>query len=167
MFRHLLPVATLIAAPATAQQLELPPITGDPPAQAAPACRNIPHSPENCVRVLACIGTAGRYFDGQARGWDQGTVTGTTSDGVTCTGTWRSDGLMGSGTSWMKCSDGVSIEVLYYTQDNRTGTVIGRGRGSAGQPIRVWTGTNVLAYLAPEGRPSAELPCGGAPIPIS
>jgi hypothetical protein len=127
----------------------------------------VPYSQDNCVRVLACIGVDGTWFDGEAWGWDIGTVLGATSDEVGCIGTWRSGGFLGTGTAQMQCDNGMSVNVLYYTQDNDSGTVIGRGSDSLGRAIIAWTGQNVLDYLTPEGRPSASLPCGPTPIPIS
>lgn len=170
MFRKLMPAALCIfAGQLSAQTLELPPLTPQqtPEERAAPTCENRPYSQENCVRVLACIGTGGLWFDGQALGWDQGIVRGATSDGIPCAGHWKSGGFMGTGTSQMMCRDDLSVNVLYYTQDNDTGTVIGRGTDSIGRGIIVWTGENVLKYLTPDGKPSAELPCGPTPIPIS
>ncbi|MFW2542680.1 hypothetical protein ACN2XU_08570 [Primorskyibacter sp. 2E107] len=167
MFRVLMPVVLCLAGPAFADGLTLrAPGENPPPAELAPPCENIPGRQSNCVRVLACIGASGLYFDGAARGWDQGTVEGVTSEGIACAGHWRSGGFLGSGTSRMQCEDGLEVSVLYYTQDNETGTVIGRGTDSIGRAITVWTGENVLRYLTGDGRPSAELPCGPTPIPI-
>jgi hypothetical protein len=165
MIRLVLPVALFTALSVCAQQLTVPGLSLDIPA--APLCENHPYEQSNCVRVLACIGSDGLYFDGQARGWDQGTVTGHTSTGTACAGHWQSDGFMGSGTSQMKCADESTVNVLYYTQDNETGTVTGRGMDSYARSIIVWTGENVLDYLTPEGSPGALLPCGPTSIPIS
>ncbi|WP_136442005.1 hypothetical protein [Pacificoceanicola onchidii] len=165
MFRTLLPVLLCLGLPCFAEGFKLPGIGTEKPA--APICQNIPGDQNNCVRVLACIGSDGLYFDGAARGWDQGIVTGATSEGIPCAGHWRSGGFLGSGTSQMRCEDGLGVDVLYYTQDGVTGTVIGRGTDSLGRAIIVWTGENVLKYLTPEGRPNAELPCGPTPIPVS
>jgi hypothetical protein len=168
MFRTALPVVLFLSAPAFAQGIELPGLSDKTPkAPALPACENHPYSQQNCVRVLACIGDTGLHFDGQARGWDQGVVLGATSEGVPCAGQWRSGGFMGAGTSQMTCQDQLSVNVLYYTQDNETGTVIGRGMDSFGRSIIVWTGQNVLKFLTPDGKIGAELPCGPTPIPIS
>ncbi len=131
------------------------------------ACDSIPGNPQNCVRVLACIGTEGLWFDGQAIGWDSGTVRGATSDRSPCTGTWNADGPMGMGVAELRCDNGLSANVLYYNQDNETGTVIGAGQDNRGRGITVWTGTNVLDFLTPDGRPAARLPCGGGAVPVS
>lgn len=152
MFRPVLPVIICLAGPLSAQ-----------PA----ACKNIPGSQDNCVRVLACIGDQGLYFDGQARGWDAGPVTGEISNGVGCNGTWTADGPLDAGMGKMVCDDGLEIGVIYYTQDNETGTAIGRGSDSIGQPVEVWSGQNVLEYLTPDGSVSARLPCMSGPIPMS
>ena len=154
----------LFASGATAQTLTLPGMSPTGPDQQE-ACTNIPYSQTNCVRVLACVGDAGVWFDGQARGWDTGPVKGRMSSGETCAGTWRSDGPGGTGLSSLGCSDATRVDVVYYSQDNDTGTVIGQGIDTKGRHIRVWSGTNVLAYLTEEGQ--AALPCVQGDIPVS
>jgi len=42
----------------------------------------------SCAQVLACIGTNGLWFRGQALGWNEGTLIGEMSDGTACTGEW-------------------------------------------------------------------------------
>jgi len=133
---------------------------------AGPACEGLPYSTDNCVRVLACIGQGGLWFDGQARGWNEGTVQGATSDGVACSGRWRSGGFLGTGSSRMECADGRQVAVVYFMQDNETGTVVGRGQDDRGTGITVWTGQNVLEYLTPRGTVGASLPCGPMSIPV-
>lgn len=165
MFRILLPAAlTLLAQPVAAQTLTLP-APGDP--QPDQTCENIPYSQQNCVRVLACIGDAGLYFDGNARGWNAGQVEGRSSDSSACTGTWSADGPLGMGIAQLSCDNGLSVDVLYTQQDNETGTVIGTGRDSLGRLVQVWSGKNVLEFLTPRGSVSASLPCAAEPIPIS
>ena len=129
-------------------------------------CRNIPYSQQNCVRALACVGTKGVWFDGAARGWDQGTVTGRLSTGETCSGTWTSEGPFGTGLADLTCDDGTTIGVVYYTQDNITGTVTGRGMTSDGRPVEVWTGERVLEFLSDAtGQPI--LACGDYELLLS
>ena len=165
MFRPILPAAIwLLAHGAHAQTLTVPGLTDEPTEQAS-TCKNVPYSTSNCVRVLACVGDGGVYFDGEARGWDTGSVTGYLSNGPTCTGTWTSNGLGGTGLSSLTCDGGIRVDVIYFNQDNETGTVIGSGRDSLGRNLRVWTGENVLAYLSSSGAPA--LPCAAGAIPIS
>lgn len=120
-------------------------------------CENHPHSQKNCVRVLACWDGKTQWFDGQARGWDQGTVAGTLSDGQTCAGWWRSGGPMGVGLGQITC-DTLSADVIYHTQDNETGTVIGSGRDTTGATIQIWSGLNVLDFLK-DSDEIPRLPC--------
>ena len=165
MFRLILPAAICVfASAATAQSITIPGLTQTPPPK-SDACDNVPFSQKNCVRVLACVGDAGVYFDGQARGWDTGPVRGTMSDGVTCDGTWNSNGPGGTGLASLTCSDTTTLDVIYYSQDNETGTVIGQGRDSAGRYVQVWSGTNVLQFLTKNDQPA--LPCVQGDIPIS
>ncbi len=165
MFHAGLPTAIcLFASAAAAESLHLPGLSPDAPATQE-LCENIPNSQENCVRVLACVGDAGVYFDGQARGWDEGPVLGRLSTGETCEGGWRSDGPGGTGLSSLSCSDATKVDVVYYSQDSETGTVIGRGLDSQGRHIRVWSGENVLTYLTDDGE--TALPCAQGAIPIS
>lgn len=140
MFRRVLPAA-LCATSAMA----------DP-------CETHPYSQSNCVRVLACWDGQSQWFDGQARGWDQGTVSGTLNDGQSCTGWWRAGGPMGVGLGHITC-DRLSADVIYHTQDNATGTVIGSGRDSTGATLQLWSGRNVLDFLR-DDRGTPQLPCG-------
>lgn len=152
MFRATLPVIFL-ASGLSAQDIDV--------------CRNVPYSQNNCVRVLACIGDFGLTFDGRARGWDQGTVSGAISDGTKCQGTWDSDGPLGAGISKMTCEDGTTLGILYYSQDSITGTVTGKGADNKGRTIQVWSGQNVLQFLTPDGAYGPALPCVQGDIPIS
>jgi hypothetical protein len=113
------------------------------------------------------LGDQGLFFDGQARGWDEGPVVGEISNGVQCTGDWTADGPFGAGMGRMQCDDGNEIGVIYHTQDNATGTAIGNGSDKLGQPVQIWSGTNVLAFLTPEGDVGPQLPCISGPIPMS
>ncbi|MEJ6403767.1 hypothetical protein [Yoonia sp. 2307UL14-13] len=152
MIRLILP-AIILASNATAQDRGL--------------CRNVPYSEENCVRVLACIGDRGVFFDGNARGWDTGTVAGQMSDGTRCTGTWTAGGPLGTGIAQMSYSDGAVVDVVYYSQDSITGTVIGEGKDNLGRRIQVWSGENVLQFLTGDGAYGPALPCIKGDIPIS
>lgn len=154
MFRLILPAVFLCANLTT-------------PANAQGVCNNIPYSQKNCVRVLACVGDAGVTFDGQARGWDTGSVTGTMSDGTACSGTWTSDGPLGTGFATMTCDNTTTIDVLYYSQDGITGTTIGRGTDSTGRPVQAWSGKNVLQFLTGPGAFGPALPCVQGDIPVS
>lgn len=153
MFRPCLLAAICLWSPVTAQDIG--------------ACRNIPFSQDNCVRFVGCLGDQGLRFEGKARGWDQGTLSGEISDFTLCDGTWDSNGPLGTGIGRMSCEDGVTMDVIYYSQDNVTGTVIGRGKDSIGRAIQVWSGENVLAFLTPDGSDIAYLPCISGDIPLS
>lgn len=135
-------------------------------ATATVACENIPHSQENCVRALACVGDQGLYFDGQATGWDEGLIQGQLSDGTQCGGNWDSRGPMNTGRAILQCDDGTDITVLYYTQDSETGTVTGAGEDTKGRKIRAWSGNRVLDFLR-DGTNEPALPCAAGPIPLS
>lgn len=162
MFRAALPaiLSTLpLAAPAETLRL-----TPDQNADQSP-CIARGGDPNSCVRVLACIGTQGEWFDGRAYGWDDGTVSGTTNLGIHCEGHWST--RFSIGTSQLTCDDGRMIEMLYTNQDNATGTGIGHGRDSTGQPIQSWAGTHVLEFLTPEGAVEPRLLCGTQEILVS
>ncbi|MFM2390212.1 MAG: hypothetical protein RLZZ437_1767 [Pseudomonadota bacterium] len=150
--RALLPVV-LFGLPAAAQEAALCPMTDD---QA------------NCVRVLACVGEQGRWFHGRAFGRGEGTLAGVVNDGVTCQGTWTSRNAMGLGQADVVCDDGATIRVIYFYQDEYTGTAIGRGESDTGDLVQSWSGEHVLEYFR-DGDPSAQavLKCGAQDIPIS
>ena len=158
MFRPCLLAAICLCGPAFGQSTIQPDIG---------VCRNTPYSQDNCVRIVGCLGDQGLQFDGKARGWDQGTVWAQISDFTQCAGTWNSDGPLGTGVGEMTCEDGVTMDVIYYSQDSITGTVIGRGKDSVGRLIQVWSGENVLEFLTPDGSDIARLPCVSGDIPIS
>ena len=164
MIRLCLPAALFLAAPAQSEELRLPGQAGEP---AATECRAVPGDPDSCVRVLACVGDAGVYFDGKAKGWDEGSVSGQLSDGTVCQGHWDSRGPFNTGRSWLSCEGGLDVNVLYFSQDPQTGTVIGSGKVSDGRSVQVWSGKNVLKFLTEDGAVSARLPCGGGDILIS
>lgn len=123
---------------------------------------------ENCVRILACLGDEGRWFHGRAFGRGEGTLAGTTDDGVACTGTWTSRNVVGLGQADVTCDDGASIRVIYYYQDEWTGTATGRGLSSTGEAVQSWSGEHVLDYFR-DGSPTGEarLRCGEYDIPLS
>ena len=159
----------LLAAPALAQEAVDPDRIrprAEAPAPAAP-CENRPYDTASCSRFLACVGEDGLWIDGQARGWDTGTLTGTASDGTTCTGSWWAVGERAPGAE-MTCSDGSRGWVRYIAQDPESGTGIAAGAMEDGRSIRAWTGENVLAFLREEaGGPEALLPCTPAGVLIS
>lgn len=154
MFRPaLLPVVLLLAAPAFAD--------------VANTCR-MTDDQTDCTRVLACIGDAGRWFNGRSIGRGAGTVSGSISDGVTCSGTWTEHGPLGFGQAQVACSDGMTASVIYYYQDAYTGTALGRGQTNRGEVVKIWSGTNVLQYLKDgSDAPDVRLPCGDGSILIS
>ena len=169
MFHRALPAAVLclLTHPALADELNVPGLSPDAPAHPPlPLCENRVGSTENCVRILACVGNEGLWFDGQAWGWDTGTIIGYLSTGEACQGTWTSCAWFGGGESSISCTDGTKGRVYYLSQDGRTGTVIGNGVDNHGRHLKVWTGTHVLEFLSKGGR-GPELPCTETAIPIS
>lgn len=164
MFRFVLPVAVCLFGQSSLAGEEIAkPLNKTQMVDAG--CENIVGAQQNCVRVLACIGETGLYFDGVARGWDAGSLMGRTSAGTLCFGKWSAGGLLGSGTAEMRCMDGLTVNLIFYTQDNSTGTVIGRGMDSENRVVRAWSGNNVLQFLTgPNGRPRME--CGTTEVLI-
>lgn len=114
----------------------------------------------NCVRVLACIGTEGRWFHGRAFGRGEGSLAGEINDGTTCTGAWTSRNRFGLGQANVECDDGMSAAVFYTYQHEYTGTAIGAGVSKDGIAIKTWTGLNVLDYLEGATGKVNVLPCG-------
>ena len=74
----------------------------------------------NCVRVVACIGDEGVWFNGRAFGRGEGTFSGTTSTGLMCEGTWMSRNAVGLGQADVMCKDGRKGRVFYTYQDEYT-----------------------------------------------
>ena len=152
MFRRVLPPLLLLALPVQAQDA-LCPLTEDQ---------------SNCVRILACIGEEGRWFHGRAFGRGEGTLAGVINDGPQCQGTWTSRNLFGTGQADVTCDDGMEVTVIYFYQDEFTGTAQGQGITNRNEPVQAWSGENVLSYFR-DGKPTAEarLRCGEFDIPIS
>ena len=119
---------------------------------------------DNCVRVLACIGDRGLWFDGRAIGWNHGTIAGMLSDGSVCTGSWAYDSAVSSET-YVTCDNDIDAAVFAVAQDPTTGTAIGEGMTSDGRRVTAWSGRYVLDFLrGDDGTP--QLPCTDAQIPI-
>lgn len=137
------------------------------PKASLPVCENTPYEKSNCVRALACLGSEGVYFDGQAHGWDTGIIIGFLDDGTPCNGEWVAGGPQTPGRASMICENGVEANVLYHTLNNETGTVIGSGSDNQGREITAWSGEKVLQFLTGPEDDTPVLPCGPAPIPIS
>lgn len=167
MIRPIL-VLTLLPTLAWAE----PPVIGAPrladpaaPVEVERPCENTQQG-DNCSRFLACVGDDGLWIDGRADGWNEGTLEAVASDGTRCTGTWRYTWLGLRARSDIACEGGRTATVRFTAQDSYTGTGIGRGVTSEGEEIRVWSGKNVLEFLAGEdGVP--RLPCDAGAIPIS
>jgi hypothetical protein len=151
--RALLPLLLVFAIPVQAQDTALCPLTDDA---------------QNCVRVLACIGDQGRWFHGRSFGRGKGTLAGVTSDGVTCSGTWMSQNAVGLGQADVACDDGMSVTVLYFYQDEYSGTALGRGITNGEEVVQSWSGDHVIQYFK-DGSPTKEavLKCGSYDIPLS
>ena len=60
----------------------------------------------NWVRVVACLGDEGVWFNGRAFGRGEGTFSGTTSTGMMCEGMWMSRNAFGLGQADVMCGDG-------------------------------------------------------------
>jgi hypothetical protein len=153
-FRLLLPLAGVLSltGPVLAQDA-LCPLTDD---QA------------NCVRILACIGEQGRWFHGRAFGRGEGTLAGVVNDGVSCTGKWTSRNAFGTGQANVVCDDGMEVTVIYFYQEEYTGTAQGKGISNREEVVSAWSGENVLDYFR-DGNPTAQavLKCGSFDIPLS
>ena len=119
----------------------------------------------NCVRVVACIGNEGVWFNGRAFGRGEGTFSGTTSMGLMCEGTWMSRNAFGLGQADVMCEDGRKGRVFYTYQDEYTGPAVGQGAMHSGEKIKICSGTNVLEYLRGDiAERIAYLPCDGGSI---
>ena len=90
----------------------------------------------NCVRVVACIGYEGVWFNKRAFGRGEGTFSGTTSMGLMCEGTWMSRNAFGLGQTDVQCEDGRKRRVFYTYQDEYTGTAVGQGAMHSGEKIK-------------------------------
>ncbi len=132
-----------------------------------PGCQLRPGEPDNCVPVVGCIGDEGRYFVGEAVGWDAGTLAAETDDGLICSGRWQARTAIGAGQANFQCGDQLNGLVLFTYQDHVTGTTTGRGATNEGQGLRVWSGHNIRQYVEQQsGSVDAQLMCGSSLIPL-
>ncbi|MBT8153276.1 hypothetical protein KMP13_05100 [Epibacterium ulvae] len=177
MFRFVLPVALLLltVSMGTAARTEASTTsaiqgqTTPSDLQAAqPPCPRSKGEKRACMRVLACIGDKGVFFDGQARGDGVGIILGHTSEGVQCSGHWSDvDGtdIRGEGRARLKCTDGSRFHLVYDGRDTRDGTQIGVGKDSQGRMIRAWTGDDVVHFFEDKDHKST-LKCGDRMVPL-
>lgn len=169
MIRLVLPatLAFFLCSGAWAEPLQVPGLEAEAPKLDLPACENT-RDANNCARFLACVGRDGLWLDGQARGWNTGTLAAQRSDGAVCAGTWAAGvGPFGAGIARFECNDGSAGQVIYFSQDSQTGTAIARGMDNRGRVLRAWSGENVLQFLGDGDVKAAKLPCTAEPIPIS
>lgn len=169
MFRFVLPAALFVLGTSSGVAAPSDEATQQRDLQAKfPPCDPTATTGQHCMRVLACIGDDGLYFDGQARGDAVGLILGRTSDGVSCSGHWSNvhgTDSRGEGRARLKCGDGSRFHLVYDSRDRQAGTHIGVGKDSNGRMIRAWTGDDVLHFLSDENdRPS--LKCGDRMVPL-
>lgn len=154
MLRALVSTMIFLGVPATAQTF-VPGTAGEPCVTDG--------GPDSCVKVLACIGDRGRWFEGRAIGSGSGILQGRTSDGVTCSGTWTIE-PSGLGRTEAACENGTTAELIAEYQDHRTGTAIGEGVTSEGEKILSFSGRNVVEFLTDDG--VSVLPCGDGGVEL-
>ncbi len=177
MFRFVLPVALLLlnvsmGTAALSEANAVPSVQSQKTAlnlqSKQPPCGPSKAVGKTCMRVLACIGEKGVFFDGQARGDGVGIILGQTSEGVQCSGHWSNiDGtdIRGEGRARLKCADGSRFHLVYDERDNHDGTQVGVGKDSKGRMIRAWTGENVLHFLEDKNH-NPTLKCGDQMVPL-
>ena len=122
----------------------------------------------SCTKFVGCFGNDGIHFRGNARGRGIGTLLAKRSDGVICTGTWTSRNALGTGQADFKCENGENGRVIYYYQDEYTGTAKGKGMSSWFNGLQMWSGENLKKYFSMQdglGRPI--LKCGPVEALIS
>ena len=137
------------------------------PAMELPDCALIPHSPDSCSPIVACMPGEGTYLVGRAICLDEGTLSGVTNTGVSCIGTWRVTGFA-VGLARFTCDDGLEGRLIYYYQDGETGTTHGRGLISGFGQIEAWSGHNIRQFLDQSGRRvDGALMCGATPMLLS
>ncbi len=132
-----------------------------------PSCQLKPGEPDNCVPLVGCVGDDGRYFVGEAIGWDAGDLTAETDDGLACSGRWQARTAIGAGQANFQCGGELNGVVLFTYQDHTTGTTTGRGATSDGRGLRVWSGHNIRRYIEQQsGSVDAQLMCGTSVVPL-
>ncbi len=170
MTRQILAIAVLIfslASTAIGQtKLELLPLLSDEPDN---PCEHLPGNPSSCSKFVGCIGDQGSYFWGYSRGWNTGTLSARSSEGASCSGTWKYANIFGIPQADLFCDNGEGGRMFFFYQDSVTGTAQGKGRSNKGRLVEMWSGNNLKQFFR-RGAAETEFPtlhCGPAAIPIS
>lgn len=107
---------------------------------------------DSCTPFYACVspapgaGTDALHAKGRAIGSDRGTIEAVLSNGVTCSGRWRTL-AGGEGVVDLDCDDGRTVSAEYRYIDPKTGTAVAVGSTSRGERVDAWAGRFVDRFL--------------------
>ncbi|WP_069300151.1 hypothetical protein [Neptunicoccus sediminis] len=126
-----------------------------------------PESPQSCVRFVGCIDNEGEFFHGTSIGQTSGTLSGRTSEGETCFGTWANEKGKTSGTSTLTCGP-ESARFKYFTRSNDFNVVSGVAVSDKGRRMMSWAGADLEGYLQVKfpGNAKSGFECGDTWVPL-
>lgn len=110
------------------------------------ACVFDPESSQSCVHLVGCIDGAGEYFYGRSVGLESGTVTGRTSEGESCFGTWQNDTNKSRGESVINCGP-EQATFKYFPRGKDFNVISGVAVSDKGRHMITWAGEDLRGYL--------------------
>ena len=109
-----------------------------------------------CVPFVGCMEDGSFHFTGETLGRREGPLMAVTSDGSSCTGTWKRT-FVGAGTATFSCDNGMSGGMLYTYFDAESGTAMGKGTTDAGEKLVFWSGRAIRDFVTRDGSLDPEL----------
>ncbi|PLS21693.1 hypothetical protein [Neptunicoccus cionae] len=131
------------------------------------SCVFDPESPQNCVRFVGCLDGEGEYFYGTTIGQTSGTLSGRTSEGETCFGTWANEEGKPNGASTLTCGP-ESARFKYFARSSDFKVVSGVAISDKGRRMISWAGADLEGYLRVKfpGKTESGFQCGESWIPL-
>lgn len=126
-------------------------------ATAQETCTILPEDPKNCARFVSCINEGETLFKGTSQGWQNGTLYGESTTGVTCTGTWSYDARLDKGEGSLICSDGESADINFFARGKNVQAITGVAITEQGNRLPLWGSPDLSAFF-PEKFPDAPVP---------
>ncbi|GGA06708.1 hypothetical protein [Neptunicoccus cionae] len=131
------------------------------------SCVFDPDSPQSCSRFVGCIDDEGEYFHGTYIGQTSGTLSGRTSAGETCFGTWANEEGKDNGASTLTCGP-ESARFKYFARSNDFNVVSGVAISNKGRRMISWAGADLKGYLQVRypDKSRSGIQCGETFVPL-
>lgn len=113
-----------------------------------------PESPQSCVHLVGCIDGEGEFFYGTSIGQQSGTMTGRTSEGESCFGTWQNEPNKNRGEGTFTCGP-EQATFKYFPRGKDFNVISGVAISDKGRHMITWAGEDLAGYLKvkfPDGK---------------